>query len=134
MGLEPWRFGGGVLLAADVGAVNDARQAMERRVLELAFADQHLEGTQAVVVGKLQLRVAGHIERHRFVLRGQGQHLLLGNEQELCLRINEAPDEPRASHAIHFDVFSRNPLHGSSPCCNSGWRCNRSLWRRALQA
>ena len=41
------------------------------------------------------------------------EQLTLIDEKEFRLRNNEPPDEPRARDAVHFDIFSSNPLHGS---------------------
>jgi hypothetical protein len=41
------------------------------------------------------------------------EHLVVGNEQELRLGVNKAPDKPRTSDAIYARALTGNPLHGS---------------------
>ncbi len=56
--LEPKRLGRGVLLTADVGRVNDLRQAGECRLFQVELAQQDFKRAQALVVGELQLRIS----------------------------------------------------------------------------
>ena len=39
------------------------------------------------------------------------EQVLLFNEQKLCLRIDEALDQPGAGDPIDFDVFTCDPFH-----------------------
>jgi hypothetical protein len=45
------------------------------------------------------------------VQSGLFDQALLLHEKKLSLRINKPLDQPWASNAIHFDVFSGNPFH-----------------------
>src|SRR5713101_3429107 len=132
-GLEPRRLRRSVFFTLDVGAMDDFCQVREGRLLQIEFADQHLERAQTVVVGELQLWIPRHVEWHRFFPGRDPQDLALRRKHELCLWVNEAPNQPGAGDSVHFHVVTRNPFHREAPLLNSRHSKveNQSSWGAA---
>src|SRR5437867_12923730 len=53
----------------------------------------------------------GYIVRNRILPPRHCQDLIGGNEEELGLRINEFPNQPGTSHAVHLYFLTRYPFH-----------------------
>src|SRR5215470_16260511 len=73
------------------------------RIIEAGSLDQNFQRAAIAFMRELGLE---HVET-KFVR--QWLVSLCGNELKLCIRINEAADQPRACHAIYVDAFTGNP-------------------------
>src|SRR6266516_6198684 len=56
----------------------------------------------------------------RAALFGRGKHRFLGDVDEICAGIDEAPDQPRAGYAIDLRALSRDPFSRSRPDVAAG--------------
>ena len=99
---SPGRLGRVVALVVEVGLVHDPRDLPQHRVVELVAAQERLEAAVAAVVGELD---AAHVERRRV-----RRHLVgVVDEDELRLRVDEAPDQPRAGGPVDVAVRGASP-------------------------
>ena len=67
-----------------------------------------------------------HVVRCRSLSLSHGHDLIGGNEQELGLWVDELADEPRTGDAVHLDVLTGDPFHGSTPFGSRGGGPGRS--------
>src|SRR5262245_47328914 len=54
---------------------------------------------------------AAYVIGGRAFAPGDRHDLVGGNKQEFGLRVNELADQPRASHAVNFYLFTSDPFH-----------------------
>ena len=93
----------------DVGVADDAAHFHQRGVAaERVAVHHHLEGALVPLVTVLR---AAHVERMAVQPGEVGGRL---DEHELCLRIDELADQPRAGRAVNMGVPAGNPPHGMS--------------------
>src|SRR5438876_1073812 len=91
-----------------IGRPDDVGQQEQRRVRKMIlFQDRVKRDIFAVVA---QFAIGDVVNDSIANLRPVG---LARQEDELCLRVYEVLDKPRASHAVDLDLLARDPLH---PC------------------
>src|SRR5262249_16156816 len=91
------------------GAVDDPGQQDERRVaVELVLPDEGVERALLAVVAQLD---ALDVEGDGAFELGDLHHPLGRHEQELGLRVDELPDQPRPGHPVPPHLPARDPLH-----------------------
>jgi hypothetical protein len=91
-----------------VGGVADPGQAKQGDILPVVLVDNRVERAAVAVMTQLYAR---RVERNGCDFLGDSVHLVPGNEQELGLRIDESPDQPRTGHTIHACVRTGYPFH-----------------------
>src|SRR5438105_13506048 len=92
-----------------VRAVDDLGQEDHRWIaVEMVSFHERVERTFLAMMAELH---ALHIVGCRAFALGHFHYLVLGNEQELRLRVDEFADEPGTSHSVHFYFLARNALH-----------------------
>src|SRR5262249_40546463 len=96
-------FGAAELAVLQVDVVNDLADGAQRRVLELAALEEHLERALVALMGELGLE---HVEAQ---FAGVGAVAFARHELELRLRIDEAADQPGAGNAVDIDALPRHP-------------------------
>src|SRR5215831_10091036 len=80
---------------------------VEGRILDAVDAHDGIEGAALAFVGEFDaFDVIGRSAR-RF---GDVENVLGGDVDELRLRIDEAPDQPRTGDAVDFRALARDPL------------------------
>ncbi len=105
--------------------MHDLRDLPQHRIAELVAAQEGLEAAVAAVVGELDTT---HVERGRVA----GHLVWVVDEDELRLRVEEAPDQPGAGGAVDVAMATRRPPHptGSSTSAASSstarWASSRS--------
>src|SRR5882762_8370324 len=101
--LESGIVGTVVLLVLEIDVVDDLRDRPQRGVGDLKARQQHLERAELSLVRELAVE---HVETQ---LASLVAILARRHELELRLGIDEAPDEPRARHAIDVDAGAGDP-------------------------
>src|SRR2546425_1285953 len=97
----------------EVRAVHDARELAQRGVVGTVLLHQGFEGAAASGV---RVRIAGarRVEADGADATLDVGHFTRFDEAEGGARIDESSDQPRGRRAIHADLPSRHPLHGST--------------------
>src|SRR3954452_21667410 len=80
---------------------------IERRILDLIDAQNGIERAAFALMGEFH---AIDVVRDPTGLLGNGEDLILRNVDELCIRIDEAADQPGASNSVDLWVFACHPL------------------------
>ncbi len=112
-GLEARRLRGGVAILGHVRAVDDpGHQGQSGIVLQLVLLDEDLERAEAVAVGEAR---SGCVEADRPLALGVGEDLSAPDIDDLGVRIDELPDEPRTGDPVGPGVLSGDPLHRAGP-------------------
>src|SRR5258706_2968942 len=101
--LEAGVVGAAVLLVLEIDVVDDLRDRTQGRVGELEALQEDLERADLALVGELAVE---HVEAQ---LAGLVAILARRDELELRLRVDEAPDQPAARHAIDVDSAPAHP-------------------------
>src|SRR3989442_944788 len=114
-GAQSSGFRFGLRLVRKIGAVNDSRERLERRIARTVLVDQGLEGAAAASV-LVRIGGARRVESLRALLALHSSDFLRRNEDELRLGIDEAANEPRRRNAVHPGVVARHPFHRAIPC------------------
>ena len=91
-----------------IGAANDFRDLVQRRVGESVFLQNRVKRTQRPIVAQLH---AFHVEGNRVFALGKRRYIRRSDEVELGLRIDEAVNQPRTGDAVDLGVGSRDKLH-----------------------
>src|SRR5262249_27062955 len=100
-----------------VGAIDDLAQQHECRVVcEVVLLEDRFEGALLPVVPQFD---ALHIVGRRPLPRGDLQHLVCRDIQELGLRINEFFNQPGTRYAIYLHTLTGDPLHRRFPSSSS---------------
>src|SRR5262245_44137341 len=87
----------------EVDVVDDLRERLERRVLEVEGAQHHLERTEIPFMGKLGVEhVEAQFARSRYVAAR-------GNELEGGRLVDKSANEPSAGDAIDMYALSGHP-------------------------
>src|SRR5207237_7595885 len=92
-----------VPLVLQIDVVDDLGDGPQRRVGDLEAREQHLERAELALVRELAVE---HVEAQLAWLVAV---LARRHELELRLGIDEAPDEPGASHAVDVDAGTSYP-------------------------
>src|SRR5258708_18698789 len=92
-----------ILLVLEIDVVHDLGDGAQRRIGELEVREQDLERTELALVRELAVE---HVEAQ---LARLVAIVARRDELELRLRIDEAPDEPRARHPIAVDAGACHP-------------------------
>src|SRR5215207_8634668 len=101
-------FGPPVLLVHQVGVVDSLRDLAKHRIVEAVLLQEGLEGAIVPTVGEPGPH---HIEELR-LLRGLRR---IAEEDEACLLVQEAPNQPYAGGAVHVAAPARGPQHQTLP-------------------
>src|SRR5215210_8963662 len=100
---------GSPLLIHEVGVVDDLPDLAQHGVAqEVVLLEERLEGAVLTVVGEPGPH---HIEELRPLLGLRG----IAEEDEGCLRVQEAPNQPYAGGAVHVTPAARGPQHQGLP-------------------
>src|SRR5207248_5453524 len=100
------------------GGVHDARQADEGAVrIEVVVVDQHLEG--ALVAAVVVLGAGGVVPVRAFVF-GDGEDLVGGDVEDLCVGVDEPTDQPRRGDAVGLRAGAGDPLHAMTSWTRAG--------------
>ncbi|GCC47213.1 hypothetical protein chiPu_0031396, partial [Chiloscyllium punctatum] len=90
-----------------VGAPDNRRQMVERRILDLVDAQNGIERAAFALVREFHaIDIVGNPARPL----GDRDDLILRDVDELRIRIDEAPDQPGASNTVDLRVFTCHPL------------------------
>src|SRR6266404_4130072 len=85
---------------------------IERRVLDVVNALYGIERAAFAFVGEFHaIDVVGYAAR----LLSDGKDLILRDVDELCIGIDEAPDQPGTGDTVDLRMFARHPLAWGSP-------------------
>src|SRR5205807_1878098 len=95
-----------------VGCAYDLRKLRQPRIFEVVLLEKCIEAAERTRVAQLNAR---NVERYSALALGDGQHLRSGDIQNLGIRINEPPDQPRAGKPIDLRSFTCNPFHDFAP-------------------
>src|SRR6516162_6491958 len=97
----------GVSSSRRIGAADDERERVERRIFDAVLLQEGVETAQLAVMRK---RLgARDIVRRGPGLRRDGQDAVGRREQEPRLGVNEPPDQPRAGEAVYFGPLAGDP-------------------------
>src|SRR4029453_5024657 len=96
-------FGAAELAVLEIDVMDDLGDGAQRRVLQRAALQQHLERAFVALVSELGLE---HVEAQLALV---GAIALAGYEFETRFGIDEAPYQPGAGDAIDVDALSRDP-------------------------
>src|SRR5215218_821411 len=107
-GVQALGLGAGVLLVHQVCVMDDLRDLAQHGVVEGVLLQEGLEGAVLTVVGEPGPH---HIEELRPLLGLRG----IAEEDEGCLRVQEAPNQPYAGGAVHVAALARGPQHQTLP-------------------
>src|SRR5215208_2218532 len=107
-GVQALGLGAGVLLVHEVGVMDYLRDLAQHRVVEGVLLQEGLEGAVLTVVGEPGPH---HIEELRPLLGLRG----IAEEDEGCLLVQEAPNQPYAGGAVHVTPAARGPQHQGLP-------------------
>ena len=99
----------GEIVPRRIGAADDQRQVIERRIADIVDAQEGIERAAFALVAELDAvdvvgRAAG--------LLGGSDHLARRHVDELRLRIDESRDQPRTRDAIDLRPLARHPFAG----------------------
>src|SRR5215813_5325554 len=119
-------FGAAELAVLEIDVVDDLRDGAQRRVLQGAALQQHLERAFVALVGELGLE---HVEAQ---LAFVGAIALAGYEFETRFGIDEAPYQPGAGDAIDIYALSRHPGPVAKRPKRARPRINRRFLRHGL--
>src|SRR6267154_556435 len=100
-----------MLLSFDIRSTDDQRQTMKRRVNKFEILENGFERTAFPSVIEFYLRKPVGVEGDRALPVSRLKKLVFGYKEELRIRIDKAPNEPRASHSVYLDVAPRYPFH-----------------------
>src|SRR5437016_11191884 len=113
-GAQSQTFRGDVFLTLHVSPSNDQRETLKGWLCQFVILENRLKRTALSPVIQLHLGKPICVEGSRFFFASRFEKLVFRNEKEFRLPVNEAPNEPRASDPVHFDIASCNPLHIST--------------------
>src|SRR5258708_20722091 len=108
---EAGRLGSLVKVGADVRAMHDLGQPVERRVVETVFQDDRLEAAAGVDGPEL---TPSDVMGDRAFPCGLGGHLSRRYVEKLGLGVDEALHQPWTRDPIHAGILSGYPLHPST--------------------
>ncbi len=98
----------------EVGAVDDARERAQHRVVGAMFLHQRFERTAGSVV-PVRITGARSVEADRAGATLDLGHFPRFDKGEGGVRIDEAPDEPCSSYPVCADLSASHPLHQRPP-------------------
>src|SRR5689334_18307165 len=91
--------------------MDDLRQKGDGRILDPVLLDERLEGTLAVAVG---VRRPGRVEARGAFAFGVREDLTSWDIDDLRVRVDELPDQPRTGDAVGAWMLTSDPLHRGS--------------------
>src|SRR5215469_11730915 len=107
--IQPRALGRGVPVLGYVSGVHDLGEPDQRGIPgEAELVDKYVEGAHAVPVGVLR---AGSIVGVRAFSLCRCQDLIPWDIEELCVRVDEPPDQPWAGDPVDVGVLAGDPLH-----------------------
>ena len=98
---------GAQIVAGGVGAPDDGGEMVECRIPDAVDAQDGVEGAALAFVGEFD---SVDVVRRSANLIGDVENGLGGNVDELRLRIDEAPDQPRTGDAVDLRTLARDPF------------------------
>lgn len=101
----------GQVMSRGVGTADDLGEMLQGRIGEPILVQKGIEGAKFTDVAELDAR---HVIGDRTGLLGDHQDLIGRHVEKFSVVVDEPIDQPRASNAIDFRAFSRNPLHGQT--------------------
>src|SRR5467141_3332676 len=101
---------------ARIGCAHNFAEQNERWISELIFFKNRIERNVFAVMTKLAIR---HVEDSSVV--DPGPISVMRKENKFRLRIDKISDQPRASHAVHFNFLASNPFHKLDSRFMAGW-------------
>src|SRR5262249_5902154 len=104
-----------------VGRAHNLREARQRCILEMVFPEKGIEAAQRAGVSEFDSR---HVKGDRALLLRDCQHLCGRHIINLCIRVDEAADEPRARQAVDLGPFTGDPFHRGTPVEDRGRFCH----------
>jgi len=102
---QPGRLRGEVR-AVGVRAAHDHGERLERRVAQAVAVDEGVKAAAAADVRELDV---GDVVGNRRALLRDAQDVRRRHVEELRVRVDEAPDQPRAGDAVHLGALARHP-------------------------
>src|SRR6266516_7743662 len=116
--LQPSRFRRGVDVSLDVGAVHDPRHADQARIVEAVLEKDRFEGASAVNMSQFG---SVDVVRQCVQLASYPRNVPRLDVQELCVLVDEAPDQPRARDPVNGGVLTCHPpRHSDSSSVAAG--------------
>src|SRR5258707_15862849 len=100
-----------MLLPFDIRPADDQRQTVKGWINEFEIFEDCVERTAFSSVIEFYFRKPVCIEGDRALPVSRLKKLVFRYKEELGIRIDKAPNEPRASHPVHLDVTARYPFH-----------------------
>ena len=96
----------------DVGAMDDLGHSRQGGVVQPVLEEDRLKRAPAIHVAELN---AVDIEGHPVLLTGDFRHLLRLHKEKLRIAVDESPDEPGTSDAVHGRVLAGHENHQLLP-------------------
>src|SRR5258708_1568493 len=103
-----------MLLSLDIRPADDQRQTMERRATKFEILENRLERTAFSSVIEFYFRKPVCVEGDRALPMSRLKKLVFGYKEKFGIRIDKAPNQPRASDPVDLDVAPCYPLHGKN--------------------